>query len=492
MIKKIIVLAISFVLTLGSVIYTGTTTDAVSYGSGTGVSRTITSVDELTSLLSKLPDVSVYDENANVTNAEGYSDFKGITIVENGESSKYYNYKTGIRLDDNEDVPENEIEYFFSRKHDYTNKRLEMYFAVDCIYYHSIGTTWNTTEFYRYDLGSEYLYMDSLKAASGYATDFDIEVFYSKDKILFKINKNERYYQEAVISDHQSGTGYPKYKKAEEPKDEDEDDEVSDEEMYAQLGLKALNENLGVWVELDREATGVDGMDPDFDSVENMTPEQQQEYMLNLIVSATLSELSYQQVESIKQANALNFAYLTRVASFINETITDSNYYEVNGGEYRLNNWYSIPGYRCTYCGAFYKNEVSSCSKPKCSSGGNSDAIIESMENTYEPLYSYINALTGWGASNGNNGGYSYTASFQFGFGLNNTIKQRFGRNYNNSNYPSSRSEEEYVSNSTIYNVDNTVVNVLKKSKVKTLEETFGKSLRKSLSDLLSQQGGNN
>ena len=40
--------------------------------------------------------------------------------------------------------------------------------------------------------------------------------------------------------------------------------------------------------------------------------------------------------------------------------------------------------------------------------------------------------------------------------------------------------------------VDNTVVNVLKKSKVKTLEETFGKSLRKSLSDLLSQQGGNN
>lgn len=484
MIKKIIVLAISFVLMLGSAIYTGVSTDAVSYGSGAGASRTITSVAELTSLISNLPNVSVYDENANVTDAEGYSDFKGVTIIENGEYSKYSNYKVNVTMGDTSDIPEEDIEYYVSREHTYKNQRLEMFFALDCIYYHSVGTEWTATEYYRSSKNPTEFYasLDNLKIAKCDATDYDVEVYYSKDKVLFKINKYERYYQEAESAEY-SSTNYPKYKVTEKPTDEDY--EPSELEIYGQLVVKAFSDNYGVWVELDREATGVDGMEPDYDAVENMTQEQQQEYMLNLMVTGLLSEYSYKQLNSIIETNAKNFNYLTRFASFVNETISKPGYYDIEGSKYLFNSYMTIPGYRCNWCGQFYENQVSECGK--CDN--ENSHIVPGEFGTSEPSYEYIRAMTGWPAQQSSNGP-SYYSKLQFTFGQNTRIEQEVSQT-SNSNYISSRYDEKIVSNSTILNVDNTIVKVLKKSKAKTLEEAFGKSLRKSLSALLSQQGGN-
>ncbi len=492
MIKKIIVLAISFVLTLGSVVYTETTNATpVKYGTGTGVSRTITSAEELAELMQSLPNYTIYDEYADVTEAEGYENFKGITIIENGEYNKYSNYVNNVRLDDNPDLPEDEIEYFYSRVHEHQNKRLEMYFDTTCIYYHSIGTTWTAVEYYKTNVegflnGNAY----DLEIAKAYATDFDIEAYYSKDRVLMKINKNESYYLEALPVE--SPKLYLSYKRAEEPtsEDDDDDDELSQNEIYQNIALEALGENLGVWVELDRSATGVDGMEPDNDAIQNMTPEQKEEYLMNFTIQALLSELSYVQINSINQANLQNYTYLTRLSTFITESIEKPGYYEVNGPKYSLN--YSVPipdGYRCNSCGVKFDQEKDSC---PC---GSTD-IIESTKSSPEPTYSYIRSIIGWPAYEGNNNGYSYSGGLNFTVGANTTIEQKFGRNYSSSNYLPLKFEESVKSNSTILNVDNTAVNALKNSKVKTIDESFGKSFRKIFNDykaqLEAQQGGNN
>ncbi|MBR5439871.1 MAG: hypothetical protein IKV61_06645 [Clostridia bacterium] len=489
MIKKIIVLAISFVLTLGSVVYTETSNaESVTYGSGTGVSRTIASVDELTELINSLPDVTVYDEHANVTSAEGYENFKGITIIENGENSRYYSYEDKVRLDDNPDLAEDEIEYFYSRKHEYSNKRLEMYFDTTCIYYHSIGTTWNTTEYYKTNVeGFLNGNLSDLEIAKGYATDFDIEVFYSKDKVLMKINQNEQYYQEAVWDGKYRVSQFPQYKKAEEPASE-EDDEPSDSEIYAEIGLKALNENLGVWVELDLNATGVDGMEPDQDAYENMTDEEKEEYAMNFMIQALISEISYVQVESIKQANAINYAYLSRLSSFIVENIENNKYWEVSGPKYKLVPTYSLDFWKCTQCSKVFETYTTNC--PDCEDGGN---VNEMSEWIYDARNSYINALRpDWNARVDSTSKNTFGGELEIVVGSNSTINQKLRRTYSSGKSAFGKFEEEIRSYSTIFNVDNTAVNVLKNAKVKTLDETYGKSFRKSFEELRAQQGGNN
>lgn len=492
MIKKIIVLAISFVLTLGSVVYTETTNATpVKYGTGTGVSRTITNAKELAELMQSLPNASIYDEYADVTQAEGYENFKGITIFENGVYNKYSNYVNNIRLDDNPDLPEEEIEYFYSRVHEHQNKRLEMYFDKNCVYYHSVGTTWTTVEYYKTNVegflsGNAY----DLEIAKGYATDFDIEAYYSKDRVLMKINKNETYYQEALPVE--SPKSYLSYKRVEEPtsEDDDEDDEPSDDEIYQDIALRALNDNLGVWVELDRSATGVDGMEPDYEAIQNMTKEQEEEYMMNFMIQALLSELSYAQINSLTNANLLNYTYLTKLSSFITESIEKPGYYEVNGPKYELKFSVPIPdGYRCNSCGVKFDQEKDSC---PC---GSTD-IIESTKSSQEPTYSYLRALMGWPAYDGNNNGYSYSGGLKFTVGPNTSIEQKFARNYSSQNYLSLKFEETTLSNSTILNVDNTAVQALKNAKVKSLDDSFGKSFRKIFNEykaqLEAQQGGNN
>ena len=486
MIKKIIVLAISFALTLGTVVYTGVTNaDPVKYGSGTGVSRTITSAEELNELLKSLPDYTVYDENANVTNAEGFENFKGITIIENSERSEYLNYKTKIRLDDNPDLPEDQIEYFYKRDHIYENKRLEMYFATDCIYYHAIGTTWTGTEYYEYeDNYSLYGNLEKLEKAYCDATDFDIEVFYSKDKVLFKINKNDTYYQEAFVDGKYNSTGFPKYRKATKPTDDDED-EPSDTEIYKEIALSALEENLGVWVELDVNATGVDDMEPDMDAIENMTPEQQQEYAMNLIIEGLLSELSYQQVESIKAANANNYNYLNKLSTFLTESLAQDGWYEVENAKYKLNNWLlKQDGYVCENCQTKHDEFANQCSN--CNNG----IIVEFTYHTYDPQIKYIKTLINEDA-HVQNSNYDYLSSLEFTYGLNNIIEQKIEKTYSVNNSPNSTRRTTWVSNTSIVNVDNTMVKALKNANVKTLDESYGKSFRKLFNELAKKQGGN-
>lgn len=487
MIKKIIVLAISFVLTLGSVVYTETTNATpVKYGTGNGTAKTIASVDELTTLINSLPTASVYEENADVTSAEGYENFKGITIIENSETSTYSNYRDNVRLDNNPDLPEDEIEYFYSRNHEYSNKRLEMYFDTTCIYYHSIGTMWTAVEYYNLDLEGYYAgNLSDLEIAKCNATDLDIEVYFSKDRTLMKINKNESYYQEAIWDGKYYASGLPKYKKVDAPST-DEDDEPSQNEIYQEIAMKAINDNLGVWVELDMNATGVDDMEPDYDAIQNMTPEQQEEYAMNLIIEGLLSELSYVQVESIKQANLVNYAYLTRLSSFLIESIDKPNYYEVQGPKYKLINSYKVNYWQCNRCDKEFDTYTTTC--PDCKDS----QIIENNRWLENAKYEYLNALRpDWNASKKEN--YNYSGNIELVLGANTTINQKISRSYSNSNSAFGRFKEEIESYSAIFNVDNTKVNALKGSKVKTLDETYGKSFRVAFEQLLAQQqGGNN
>ncbi len=481
MIKKIIVLAISFVLTLGSVVYTEVSTaDPVTYGSGTGVSRTITSVDELTELINSLPNVSVYDEHADVTQAEGYENFKGITIIENGENSKYSNYRTNVRLDDDPDLEEDEIEYFYSRQHEYTNKRLEMYFDTNCIYYHSIGTIWNTVEYFNMDLEGYIWNMSNLEIAKGTATDIDIEVFYSKDRTLMKINQNETYYQEALPTD--TYREFPSYKKVEAPTSEDEDDKPTEQE----IALKAVNDNLGIWVELDMNATGIDDMEPDYDAIQNMTPEQQEEYMMNFMIQGLLSRLSREQVKSIKEANQKNYDYLASLSSFIVENIENEKYWEVNGPKYTFVPSYEVNGYKCSACQSTFDNLVADC--PNCDYNTDVNYYSQWIDDARN---AYVKALkSDWYYTIGIKN-YSHNGELTLTLGPSTTIKQRLAYTYSADNVINRRSEE-ITSYSTIFNVDNTEVKALKGAKVKSLDDTYGKSFREAFDALMAEQGGNN
>lgn len=485
MIKKIVVLALSFVLSLGSFVYTEVSNaDPVSYGSGNGTSRTIASVEELTELINSLPTATTYEENADVTQAEGYENFKGITIIENGETSNYKNYRGQVRLDNNPDLPEDEIEYFWSRDHEYSNKRLEMYYDTTCIYYHSIGTSWTATEYFNIDPEGYYAgNMSELEIAKAVATDFDVEIYYSKNRTLMKINKNETYYQEALPTE--SPREFPRYKRVENPTNKDEDDEPTEQEIYQEIALKAINDNLGIWVELDMNATGVDDMEPDYDAIQNMTPEQQEEYMMNLMIQGLLSELSYQQVASIKQANLLNYAYLARLSAFLTNSIEKPNYYIVSGPKYKLDGTRYIQGSKCNNCSTEFENVVTTC--PTCQDDGQ---IIPYSTFDDTAKFDYLGALMPtWHATPQSN--YSYTGNLEFIIGQSSSIKQELERSYSKSGSLYGKFSESFTSHSTIFNVDNTKVNALKGSKVKSLDETYGKSFREAFEELKEQQGGN-
>ena len=175
MVKKIVALSIAFVLMLAAPLYdviTAPPASPVDFGAGDGTSLVIESPEKLNELLSNIPNIETYLETNDMTTVN--QNFKSFTMVEDGFSKQ--------------------IQKFGSRETEtYTQHVLEMCFAVDALYYHAVGET-RVTESLKNDDGY-------VKSAERTTTEYDMEIYYSKDKVLLKLNSfcEQKFAQQTTI-----------------------------------------------------------------------------------------------------------------------------------------------------------------------------------------------------------------------------------------------------------------------------------------------------
>lgn len=478
MVKKIIVLAISFVLAIGSLVsYNVINDEAVEFGAGAGVSRTINSVSELSDVLSKIPSFEEYSENANISDAEGREEFSGITVVETGYVSTYDGYRRGIRLPKQDEENEN---LYKSRNQTLKNHRLEMSFAPNAVYYHSIGTMWNAVEYYVYeepqDSSSSYeftFYNEDFALAMREKTDYDVEIYHAQDRTMFKINSYETVTQRATKIEENKKV-YVDYEEEVEESDEDLDTEGQMMANLANEMIKIREKNYGVWIEYPRAEEGEGegeptepedpfaGLDPD-----NMTEEQQKEFYINMLVqqfSVALTEVAYQDLITVQQAHASNKAYLGRLAGYIADKASDGDYFKRKG------NSYDLKGPK--YVEAVY---------------GSEGELLEDGYTDYTVPDSYMSGVAGLSAYHGNGSGANTNFDFNVGSDMV-SVNQKI-------NTWTKYNKNDYNTNTTIMYIDNTVVNLSKNAKIITLDEAYVQPFNKIITDAVNkmeaQQGGN-
>ena len=474
MVKKIVALAISLVLSIGALVsYNLINQDAVEFGEGTGVSRTINNVGELSDLLSKIPSFEEYSANADISAVEGKETFAGITVVETGYLSQFSNYRRRISQLPYTEVNDDDETLYKSRDQELKNHRLEMSFAKNAVYYHSIGTMWSATEYYVYEepenQDSNYTYNfydEDFVVAYREKTDYDVEIYHAEDKSMFKINKYKTTTQRSTKIEA-NDLVYTDFT----PNVEEGDEELDAmEQLSANLideMLKIREDNYGVWIEYPRTEEGEgEPTEPDFEGVENMTPEQQEEFMINMMVqqfSAELTNVAYQDLLTVQAAHTANKNYLGALSSYIASHAIDSKYFTNNGTNYVLNNepkW--VP--------PVYEEQE----------------LIEEGYYDYTVPDSYLNAIN-FPAGHGNNKGSSAKLNFNVGSDVI-TITQKvdsydlYTRNL-------------YDTNTSIMYIDNTIVNLSNTSKIKSLEDAyvkpFEKVIRSEIDKMQAQQGGN-
>lgn len=478
MVKKIVALAISLVLSIGALVsYNLTNNEAVEFGEGAGVSRTINNVSELSDVLSKIPSFEEYSENEDISAVEGKEAFSGITVVETGYVSNYSGYRRRIAQLPNTDSDGETL--YKSRNQELKNHRLEMSFAKNAVYYHSIGTMWTATEYYVYEEPQDTtitytysFYHDDFAVAYREKTDYDVEIYHAKDKSMFKINK----YETAT----QRSTKYEDGKMvwADYAEEDDENENVEVDPM-TQLTNKLIEEMLkiredtyGVWIEYPRAEEGEgEPTEPDFEGVENMTEEQQKEFMINMMVqefSAQLTNVAYQDLLTVQQAHASNKAYLGGLSGYIATNASDADYFTKKGNSYRLNG--------PKYVQPVYDPETGE--------------QIEEGYTDYSVPDSYM-AIVNVPAYHGDYG--TTNTNFDFNVGADMvSINQKV-------DVSTKQSRNEYNTNTTIMYIDNTVVNLSKNAKIKSLDDAYVKpfdkvirsEINKMYDQLQAQQGGN-
>lgn len=480
MVKKIVALAISLVLSIGALVsYNLTNNEAVEFGEGAGVSRTINNVSELSDVLSKIPSFEEYSENADISAVEGKEAFSGITVVETGYVSNYSGYRRRIAQLPNTDSDGETL--YKSRNQELKNHRLEMSFAKNAVYYHSIGTMWTATEYYVYEEPQDTtitytysFYHDDFAVAYREKTDYDVEIYHAQDKSMFKINK----YETATQRSTKYEDGKMVWADYAEEDDENENENVEVDPM-TQLTNKLIEEMLkiredtyGVWIEYPRAEEGEgEPTEPDFEGVENMTEEQQKEFMINMMVqefSAQLTNVAYQDLITVQQAHASNKAYLGGLSGYIATNASNPDYFTKKGNSYRLNG--------PKYVQPVYDPETGE--------------QIEEGYTDYSVPDSYM-AIVNVPAYHGDYG--TTNTNFDFNVGADMvSINQKV-------DVSTKQSRNEYNTNTTIMYIDNTVVNLSKNAKIKSLDDAYVKpfdkvirsEINKMYDQLQAQQGGN-
>lgn len=482
MVKKIVVLAISLVLAIGSIVSYNVVNDkAVEFGAGKGVSRTIKNVSELSEVMAKIPSFEMYSENDNVSEVEGNEEFKGVTVIETGYVSQYSNYRLNVRLPDAE--PEDEDRYY-TRDQQVKNHKLVMNFAPNAVYYHSIGTMWNATEYYNYEEPSEgasfsfNFYNDQFEVAYRTKTDYDVEIYHAKDKSMFKINSYVTTEQRATdYSYEKNGFVYSNY-----TPETDEEDADSDEEFMNTLidkMLKIREDSFGSWIEYPKTEDPEEGEEPEvpedpYAGLEGLDPESQEyqdammQIMIDMMVqefTAELTNLAYQDFLTVQQAHASNKNYLNNLASYITANSSNGDYFKKTGNVYKLQEGKYVPA----------------VTDPE------TNDVIEEGYFDYSVPDSYLEQVANMTPLHGNN----TSCSVKFDFMVDSDLISINQDVTTSTNYSSNKID----TNTVIMNVDNTIVNLSKNAKIKSLDQAYVQPFNKIMTEMAdqirAQLGGN-
>ena len=300
MVKKIIALSIAFVLMLAAPMYdviTAPPASPVNFGAGDGTSLVIESPEKLSELLSSIPSVETYLQTEDMTTV--IENFKSFTMTEDGFSKQTETYKMSTEIKETET---------------FTEHVLEMCFAVDALYYHAVGQTRVTNTLYNKNSDGN---KESFKSAERTTNDYDLEIYYSKDKVLLKFNELDYVEEERIDSE----SDFTKVK--------EEDGEVFS--ISAQMSF--LKKCKGKWLELkeytEEELAGKLGID--LANPESMSEDAQIAYAAYMYAN----EFARVNVESINQSNQMNVAYLSKLGGYIVEKLGTS-FTERGSGFYYL------------------------------------------------------------------------------------------------------------------------------------------------------------
>ena len=452
MIKKIILLVLSFSFSVTSVVYgTVTKADPVTSGTGAGTSAKIADTSALSNVMSQIPSFDDYTGEQSIS--EKYPDFKPFTMVETG-----YGATTTTTIDRRASMNGDEVEYVALVKENVesTNHSLSISFTEDAVYYHSIGSKVSENIYYEFDANAEnpepYLDRENdFLDAERTVINFDAEIYHSKEGTLIKYNKWETLKE--VSDTHRYGI--PQYKAApEEVIDEDDKDALQEKKML-DMAQKMREDNYGTWLKLEiftEEELAQKYSNPPADP----ESEAYYNYMLDYMVDMTCSELSIRERDSIVMANANNIRYLGILSDFIageNENVS----FKKENGEYKLVT-------------------------------GKDVEIVDPETNETTTVYqevgkqAYVSAI--FGSQYNNKDRYGTYVNFSYVVGSDVAVVDQNAKWYTSgSSFLGTNYEMDTVTN--FFALDNTVATIEKGAKVKTISEAFGNGLREMVLTLM-------
>lgn len=448
MIKKIILLVLSFSFSVTSVVYgTVTKADPVSSGTGAGTSVKIADTSALSNVMSQIP--SFDDYTGEQTIREKYPDFKPFTMIETG-----YGEERKQSADSREIVENDETKYIplIHENAVRKNHSLSISFTEEAVYYHSVGSLTTTNVYYELKTGDspdkDYEYREFLDATRS-TTNFDAEIYHSKNETLIKYNKWEIIEE---VSDTLNQYESPIFKAAPEKVLTDED-EIMEAEMAAKA-QKMREDNYGTWLKLEiysEEELAEKYSNPP--SEENT--EAYMDYMLDYMVDEICSQISIQERDSIVTANTSNCIYLGKLASFITSEDENVNF-KKEGNQYDL-----VLG-------------------KQVQTGVNEDgsARYEYKEVGKE---AYIATVFG-NIYNGE--GYSTNAQFSYVVGSDVAVVDQ-NASWGTSGSGTNRRQYQMDTITHFLALDNTVASLEKGAKVKTISQAFGNGLREMVLTLM-------
>lgn len=451
MIKKIILLVLSFSFSVTSVVYgTVTKADPVTSGTGTGTSVKIADTSALSNVMSQIPSFDDYTGEQSIS--EKYPEFKSFTMVETG-----YGATTTITMDRRASMNGDEVEYVNLVKENVetTNHSLSISFTEDAVYYHSIGSKVSENIYYEFDTDVENPepYLDrenNFLDAERTVINFDAEIYHSKDGTLIKYNKWETLKE--VSDTHRYGN--PQYKAApEEVIDEDDKDALQEKKML-DMAQKMREDNYGTWLKLEiftEEELAQKYSNPPAD----VESEAYMDYMLDYMVDMTCSQISIQERDSIVTANASNIRYLGILSDFIKGDENVS--FKKENGEYKL---------------------VTSKEVEVVNPETNETTTVTQEVGKH----AYVSAI--FGSQYNNKDMYGTNVYFSYVVGSDVAVVDQNAQWWTNgSSFLGTQYKIDTVTN--FFALDNTVATIEKGAKVKTLSEAFGDGLREMVITLM-------
>lgn len=461
MIKKIILLVLSFSFSVTSVVYgTVTKADPVSSGTGTGTSVKIENTSALSKVMSQIPSYDDYTGEKSIS--ELYPDFKPFTMVETG-----YGSMTTESVCSRSTVEDGEIEYvsLIQKNIETTNHSLSISFTEDAVYYHSIGSKLSTNIYYEYEINEDsgnYRFdtQEDFVDAERTVINYDAEIYHSKDATLIKYNKYETLKEFADTNRYQT----PLFKPAEEEVLTDED-EIMQKEMQEKVE-KIREDNYGVWLKL--ETYSDEELEEKFGDLMNSdTPPSEENYeqlknvMIDYMIYETCNLVSKSEAESFAKANASNCAYLGILSDFITSDNENVNF-EKNGNEYKLVN--------------------------------SKNVLVGTDPETNQPVYEYVNVgeqayiSAIFGNQYNDDDHFGTNVNFSYVVGSDVAVVDQYAQWWTAGDYNRGlgrRFDMDTVTN--FFALDNTVAAIEKNAKVKTIEEAYGKGLRAIYSEYMDK-----